>query len=267
LLVISGVFLAVGLRSANAQIEEALFGFGDELARWSDGRLGSAPRSLLINGLQLRVATATTDLPVAAALDHFQATCRRAGGVVGAENVDASLLDGVFRTDAPHEGVIACLDTGGPLQLDALAARLSEFAKGGNLRAIGKLRYFLARRDGKQTTVLAMWTEGDAELFRLFPKFGDAPGRDPEDVPRPLGSRRTLAAFEQGAPYSLTVYRVEQRTPRELEDWYANALQAASWSVSRGAGGLVARKGDRALTVRASAGRSAGSLVTVAELS
>jgi hypothetical protein len=272
LMVLSTVMVLLTLRAARAQIREGLHGFGAELMNWQPARLHSTPRRLSLNGLELGLVTASTREGVGEALDRFQALCRKRGGVSVPESVREKLpegLDGTLRQDSEREGFLACLDTGAPLSLDELAGQLEAFSQGGDLKAIGELRYVFARRSGDTTTLVVFWTEGSASLLRLFPEAGDAPGSDPVDVPRAPNLRRLLSAAEHGAPYSIASYLAESEHPERLRAWYEAALKAGGWSVSQGAdtGALVARRGERTVLIRVTTTRAGRAAVTVAELS
>jgi hypothetical protein len=245
LLVLTAVAL-IGLgRSAEARLGERLLGFGHGLLLLESFRASSAPRRLSVNGLELGVLTLSTSLDVSSALDPFQSLCERNGAVPG--------LDGVLRRESASEGVIACLDTGGELDLSELVRRLEAFRDSGDLAKIGALRYVMAKRDASRTTLLVLWTEGALPLLHAFPREGDAPGRDPEGVPRPDGVRRLFSAVEHGAPYALTLYGGGARSAAELLAWYGGKLEQKGWSVSRkqDASLLVARRAGRVLVVSA----------------
>lgn len=266
MLILAGI--TVSWRSAEARLGEVLLGFGDELMHWQGGRAQSMPRSLSINGLELKVVTLSTQLGVRETLDHFDGLCRRRSGVklpASAALVSATTVGGVFRQDTDRQGVLACLDTERPLELGELSARLARLGTEGDLKALGELRYFLARRSGDRTTLLAFWTEGAAPLRSLFPKIGDAPGRDPEALPRFPGARRTLSARENGQPYSLTLYEAREHSG-SLVAWYDEHLSTSGWRVERGNESLTARQGARTIIVRVLEARIGRTVVSVAEL-
>jgi hypothetical protein len=180
-----------------------------------------------------------------------------------------SLLDGTFHEESEHDGLVACIDTERPLTFDELSARLRTFGETGDLAALGGFRYAFARRDGSQTTVVTLWTDESAKLFDLFPETGDAPGRDPPDVPRPPASRRLLSGVEHGLPYSLTLYQVEQLAEGDVEDWYETALVEAGWELvlTRADRSLMARKKERTLSIHVGTTSHGQTFATVAELS
>jgi hypothetical protein len=266
MLVLAGITLS--WRSAEARLSEVMLGFGDELVHWQGGRAQSTPRSLSINGLELKVVTLTTQLSVRETLDHFDSLCRRRGGVklpASAALIPATTLGGVFRQDTERQGVLACLDTERPLELGELSARLARLGTQDDLKVLGELRYFLARRSGDRTTLLALWTEGAAPLRSLFPKTGDAPGRDPQGLPRFPGARRLLSAREHGQPYGLTLHETPKRAA-DVNAWYEQALRAAGWTIDSNGGSLTARRGDRTVLVRVRASSAGRTVVSLAEL-
>jgi len=266
-----GIATVFWLRDAEARLSEALSGFGAELARWAPARLHSAPRELNVNGLRLGHVTATTAESVSAALDRFEARCRARGGIDASAVLGKavpSLLSGVLRRDSKREGLLACIETGRPLTLAELSVRLRAVGSTGDLRELGELRYVLARRDGTNTTLVILWTDGAFPVLRAFPKDRDAPGRDPLDIPRPERTRRLLSASEGSAPYAITAYAATAYQPAQLLDWYDEALRAQGFTTSATAsGGIHARRGARALVVSTSMQPNGAALVTVAELS
>jgi hypothetical protein len=267
LLAVIVVALAWSVRSAEAQLGEALVDFGDQLQRWSAGRALSAPRALTINGLELRLMTLQTKLGVDAALDHFQETCR--GGIHAPElagKLDSSLLDASFRQASEKDGVLACVDTAGPLDVADLAGRLSRLQQSGDLAELGALRYVLARRSRDTTTLLVLWTEGHARIVDFLPKQGDAAGHDLRDWPRAPGMRRLLSALEHGQPYAMTVHEADQ-SPESLLSWYRTALGAAGWSLTEQEGGLLAHRGERSVLLQVRASRTGKAVVTAAAIS
>jgi hypothetical protein len=265
LIVIASVTFLI--RSAEARAGEALLGFGRELAAWADAHRQSGTRVLSINGLQLELMTVTTSLDVKHALDHFHQICRQRGGVQESPSQAARSFETVLRKEAEHQGVLACVDTDGPLNVIELTKRLEQFSKSGNLADLGKLRYVLARRTGETTTLLVLWTDGDAQLLGLMPETGDAIGRDPNEFPRAVGLRRVLSAAEQGAPYSLTVYDAGKQAPSGLANWYLTDLTRRGWSVSRTGDRIAARKGNRSVVLSIRSVKSGKTAVSVAELS
>jgi hypothetical protein len=268
LLAIVVLGLAWSVRLAKAQLGESLVDFGGQLERWSAGRALSAPRALTINCLELRLMTLQTKLGVDAALDHFQKTSR--GGLQAPElagRLDTSLLNASFRQVGEKQGVFACVDTGGPLEVGELAGRLSRLQASGDLAELGALRYVLARRSRDTTTLLVLWTEGHARLLDFLPKQGDAAGHDLRDWPRAPRTRRLLSALEHGQPYAMTVHEAADQSPESVLSWYRTALGAAGWSLTDQEGGLLARRGERSVLLQVRASRSGKAVITAAALS
>jgi hypothetical protein len=268
--------LGLGLRNARAAFGERLLGFGTELTRWDAFRFDSPPRQVSVNGVELELVASSTALSVAHALDRLEGACTARGGIEGADQVSKLLLEPRasaggwleprIRRESDSEGIIACLDTGGPMSIQELTSRLQAFARTGDLNAVGALRYALAQRHGDRTSVLFIWTEGAVPLLQMFPKTGDAPGLDPKAVPRPDDSARLLSGAEHGAPYSFTAYRTHAASPEALLAWYRNRLPASGFVVSDGpSGALWARQGERTLLIRAARAR-AGVVSAVAEM-
>jgi hypothetical protein len=256
------------LRSAEARASEVLFDFGRELMSWQGTQPHSSPRHLTVNGLQLRVMTLSSKDGVQDLLDRFADHCRTHGGVsepaLSKEGVE---FETSIRRDNEREGVLACIDSERPLGLDELTERLQKVSRSGDLGELGELRYTYVRRSGNTSTALVLWTEGSANLFSMFPQTGDAPGKDPVDVPRPERLRRLLSATEQGAPYAVNVYAAEGRSEAGLRAWYARRLAHRGWSVTTEGSTLTARHGSRTLLIHLATGTDGRRVVSIAELS
>lgn len=274
LVVLAAIALASVIRSAQARTGELLHGFGAQLLEWQDARLHSAPRRITLNGLELQLVSATSQKDVGSTLDRFEVLCHERGGIAAPQALRGKLpavLGGTFRQESSGAGVLACIDSGRPLELDEIATRIQRFAATGDLSALGDLRYVVARTDGQSTTVLVAWTEGPTPLLRALAKAGDAPGRDPSDVPRPSGLRRVLSAAEHGQPYSVSIYRSEERSGAALLEWYERSLVNSGWTTmarEAGADSLVARRGVRTVLIRVGRHRNGGEpVVSIVELS
>ena len=277
---IISLILGAGLSSAHARLGESLIGFGEELAKWTHAKRDSREALLSVNGLDIHRITASTSLSVGDALDRLQHICEQRGGIetstslLEARRVDSKqhfpgILDGSFRRNSDHEGVLACVDTDKPLGLTELARRLRQFAQTGNLSEVGKLRYVLARREGTMTSLMVLWTEGNAPLLKMFPKTGDAPGNDMTDVPRPDGSERLLSAAELGAPYEITVYRSLEQLPSALRESYSAKLKEQGWYITKSANAnsFAARRGTRTIVVHLAPTASGQVTTSITELS
>jgi len=277
--VIVALVIIGGLSSAEAHLGESLVAFGDELAKWTTGKVNSKEGLLALNGVSIHRVTVATPLSVNETLDRLQQVCTERGGL---ENPEASLKrnsslskapsklpDSTYRHEAMNQGVLACIETDRALTVAELARRLRDFERTGNLASVGKLRYVLARREAGVTSLLVLWTDGDAPLLRMFPESGDAPGRDVPDVPRPVGSRRLLSAADQNSPYAVTVYRSEASSLASVREWYGRELPSKGWLVSRtkDENALLVRRAGRTVLIR-SAAKNPGSVTTsIVELS
>jgi hypothetical protein len=268
------------LSSAQAHFGESLTVFGDELAHWTAGKVNSKQGRLALNGVAIHRVTIGTPLSVKDALDRLQQVCMGRGGLENPEallkpdlglrkSTSAHVWDGTFRHDARNQGVLACIDTERPLTVVELVRRLQDFGRTGNLASVGALRYVLARREADVTSLLVLWTAGDAPLLRMFPESGDAPGREVPDMPRPVGSRRLLSAVDQTSPYAITVYRSEGSSPISVRTWYERELQSQGWRVSRTKeeNALVVRRAGRTILIRSASTTSGGATTSIVELS
>ena len=277
---IAGVVLGGCLSSAHARLGESLVGFGEELAKWTHAKRDSREGLLSVNGLEVHRMTASTSLSVRDALDRLQGVCKARGGIetstalLRAQRVDPKkrfpgVLNGSFRRDSDNEGVLACIDTDKPLGISELAPRLRQFAQTGDLSEVGKLRYVLARREGTVTSLMVLWTEGNAPLLKMFPKTGDAPGNDMTDVPRPDRSERLLSATELSAPYGIAVYRSLGLLPSALRDSYSAKLKELGWHIAKSANtnSFAARRGTRTIVVHLAPTASGQVTTSITELS
>src|SRR5512133_888208 len=187
------VVTVVTLRQAQAHFRETLSGFGRQLAGLGDTSPHSSSRKLFVNGLEIRIATISTPLEIADALDRFADLCHSVKNIDLPAQVREKLessstgtsLDsgGIVRQQGEADGYVGCLDIGRDMTAEGLVSHLLEFGRTQNLRSLGQLRYAVARRSANTTTLVVLWTEGDAKLNQLFPKDADAPGSDLFDVP------------------------------------------------------------------------------------
>lgn len=266
--------------SAEARAGEALIDFGQELSNWVALRATDQTRILNLNNVQIHLVSASTSLTLHDTLQRLHGFCRTSSGIEIPDAIRSrlgsnmqkeklGLLDGVYDHEAESTGVIACLDTGGRLLLDDMTARLRRFTQTRDLAAIGRLRYVLARRTRTGTSVLVLWTEGKAPILDMFPPKGDAPGRDPEGIPRPEGIRRLLSAHESGLAYAVTVYESSSTPLPKLRDWYTRTLGAKGWAVEQVSNRdcVMAQAGDRSIDICWSTPRGNQTLVTIAEFS
>jgi hypothetical protein len=267
--------IGVMVWQARADMNESLMDFGVQMMQYAGAERQDAPRTLLLNGQEMRFSTAHTTHGVDAVLDFYEGKCaehstrmheqfaelaQRRGGSI--PEGSTSSLDGIMRHEDGDRGFVACLDTGGErIELAELTRRLEAFQESGDLSAIGHLRYAYANRPpGRERThLVAFWTEGPLNIREMFPTQGDAPGADLRDVPRPAGSRRILHAWEEGHPESMLVYGECSRRKEGLLRSYRQVLPEHGWTVFAnaamqreqpdGSRFLVAEKNERMITL------------------
>jgi len=276
---ISLTLLGCLFSSAKAKVGESLVHFGEQLSALTRAEAHSTESRLHINGLEVHRFTASTSLDVKETLNRLQTFCSEHGGLetpnalpksapVNSIQPHAAALGGTYRFESERAGVLACIDTQRPLGVSELTTRLQQFVKTGNLSAIGSLRYVLARREKSVTSLLVLWTGGDASLLQMFPKTGDAPGYDVPDVPRPRQATRVFSANEDGAPYSLTTYQAPATSPASDIEWYKAQLQQRGWHVtgSKRPSILTAQRGSRVLVISSTSIGTGSVATTIAEL-
>lgn len=275
-LTVLAVSASITFRGAKARVHESLIAFGDLLSSWSNAKLDSRIGHLSINGVLVHHVTVSTPLGIDDALDRLEHICEERGGLEVPESLskasspgsERGLLHGVYRNVGKDLGLLACIETGRRLGVAELTRRLEQFVKTGDLSSIGQLRYVLARRGGDVTSLLVLWTDGSVPLSKMFPKTGDAPGRDVPDVPRPRDSDRLLSATNQAVPYGITVYRVRATHETSIQDWYSKTLNEQGWRVvARKGGSLVARRGERVILVHTKNAAFGNGMASIVELS
>ena len=276
---ISLTLLGCLLSTAKAKVGESLVYFGEQLSALTHAKAHSTESRLHINGLEVHRITASTPLDVKETLNRLQGFCSEHGGLVAPDKLLKSAavksiqphntaLGGSYRHESEHAGVLACIDTQRPLGVSELTARLQEFVTTGNLSAIGSLRYVLARREKSVTSLLVLWTEGDAPLLQMFPKTGDAPGYDVPGIPRPDHASRVFSANEDDAPYSLTTYQSLATSPASAIEWYKSQLQQRGWRItgSQQPSTLIAQRGPRIVLISSTPMGTGSLATTIAEL-
>jgi hypothetical protein len=177
---------------------------------------------LHVNGLPLRMEAGLLRQSVRTVLDGWGELCGASGRVLRAQS-DAG-------------GHLACLDLRTPEPgMSEIVQRLRAFAISFDLAAIGDLRVVWALREREGTAFVAVSSEGPVRLSQLFPRSGDAPGVDLQDIPRPPGGRRVLSAWQAGHPAMLASYRVELGAV-ELAARYRRRLIDGGFAVRPGGG-------------------------------
>lgn len=83
-----------------------------------------------------------------------------------------------------------------------------------------------------------------------FPVHGDAPGRDPDGVPRPSGSTRILATEAKQADATFNVYRSSAKSAAVIAKEYSATLSRAGFTIVRENSALMAaHDAERMLTI------------------
>ncbi len=252
--VYAGVLLVVG-HHARAQVGEVLFGMGEEMLRYEGAHRIDAPRTLVLNGQPIRLASAVTRHDLDRVLDWYEARCTEHDGELGEQireivegnpeidDVDSSLFDATLREQDGGRGFVACLDTGTErLDVESLAERFEKFRRSLDVSELGDLRYIYGEENEDGTFFVAFWTEGSFRIAEMFPAQGDAPGRDPDGVPRPPDGRRILSAWEDGQPQSVTMYGESRKGPDDLERWYRERMDG--WHLLELGDEMLARTGQ-----------------------
>ncbi len=204
-----------------------------------------------VNGERFVFMVTVVDAKVEDILDEAEAFCASQSGdladVIG-PTVDA-LRDEGFETEmAPVEswttmrrddegggrsGDVACFvrpDDAPGGEGPGLVARLEEFAETMELGAFGVAHYFRADStlDGKGTRILSVSSKGKLNVFSMFPEEGDAPGVDPEGVPRPPGSRRIFSSVINLQGDGTYMYSTSL-PPEQVIELYEKRLPEAGW--------------------------------------
>jgi hypothetical protein len=235
------------LPRARAAAEELAVSRGLAVLRQLDPMLQGSDQAMSINGQRMFLASRTTPLELKAVLALFEQDCQASSGGLSEQlgklptqfqgsAIPEQLRDPsrwfTVRQEDGAAGQVTCFArSDSPGGLKGLISRLSAFAETGELSELGDARYIVARRDESTqlTHVLAMWTEGSFNVLRMFPKSGDAPGRDSSVVPRPPNSVRVLSAEPPDKPYALRMYDSEQ-APAEILSGYTKVMEARGWS-------------------------------------
>lgn len=244
-LTVVGTVLALVLgRTVSAQVGERGIVLGRELAQFQD-LLGGAHR-VLLNGQPIYVASAVTDETMGQVLDRFEAQCTRHSGglkaqfdalpaaqakkIAEAAPVAWSHRLGIFREERGNEASIACIERPNGDGIASVAHSLKAFARSGDLREVGNMRYAYVRRtdDGKKVSVISSFTEGSFRLYDVVGKGRSEPtGDDPPATPRPPRSRREMSAAID-AQYGAYVFE-SGAEPGEILAFYDAELPKAGW--------------------------------------
>jgi len=239
----------VAVRSAYAEAERAIRGLGQQLVSELGPAIVGAPQPLLINGQRLFISSTQSTLSVREVLDQVAASCTSraepgrpplpwAGEAQSAESpapapalspLVRTLLEdpermSILRNEGADEGHLACLARSG----DARGV-MAFLVASGDLSRLGDVRYVTARKlDSGKTHIIALWSEDELHIGSLFPEWGDAPGSDLPDVPRPPESTRPLCATAGNRAFGLRLYD-SARPQVEVLEFYARELPSRGW--------------------------------------
>jgi hypothetical protein len=230
----------------SAQIEQSSLALGERLAQ-SLGDVVGEPQALVVNGQNVWIASQTTPLSVAEALDRFDARCVSSSQALSADldGLEAAPLAPsgpgpalagqrwLIRRDerVGQGGQLVCLAPTEPLTgfLD-LGERLSTFFATGELGVIGELRYVRAKpRAEGGSHVIAVWSAGAFNLLEALPHEADVPGEDPDGAPRPPEATRLLSARVPGRGFAVYSY-TSNRSAAELLRFYALEMSLKGWA-------------------------------------
>ena len=236
------VLLSVVGGMARARSEGALLDVGANMLRYSDALVEDAPRVIELNGTRIWLAAGISDRPLEEVLGFFAARCRpggdlaedlvafQSGAPVPDDGHQNAPFGGALRGGDESHGFVACLD-GAELSPEALVDRVKAYAQSGDIGVLGGMRYVYGEVRRGQTHYISFWHQGRLDIGELFPKSGDAPGRDSPVAPRPAGSRRLLSMHEEGLPYSTTIYSGADQGIAELAEGYRRHLEATGWQL------------------------------------
>jgi hypothetical protein len=212
------VLLAAKLGFAYRSADQTFREVGGQIADYLTARVDGA-ESVSVNGERFAFATMTTEQSVEQVLAATEQACAANSGNVESEL--GPLLEGARKTEArlgliePRKlttlrrdssagrpnGDVTCLTRPAADAEHApergFLARIERLADTWQLGELGEAHYLRAERDqdSGKTRILYVRSLGSLKLTNLFPEgTGDAPGRDPGDIPRPPGAVRTLSA-------------------------------------------------------------------------
>ncbi|HYQ30316.1 MAG TPA: hypothetical protein VER04_23965, partial [Polyangiaceae bacterium] len=249
------VLLGAKLGMAYRTTEQTFRDVGGKIAQYLSARADGA-ESVSLNGETFAFATMTSEESVEQVLSATEQACVANSGNIGRElspiieqarQADArlGLIDAekltTLRRDSQtgkESGDVTCLTrTPGPHENPvgtAFLERLERFVDNFELGELGEAHYLHAGREpgSDKTTIIYVRSLGRLKLSNLFPEGGgDAPGRDPRDVPRPPGSVRTLSANIDRTSDGFFSYESPDSAPTVLA-FYDRQL-GASWEKIR----------------------------------
>ncbi len=243
--VVSAGLFVYSYRSAKADIGKSSMQVGRDLAQVAD--LLQETTQIRLNDQPVYVASAVTQEPLSDVLERFDKHCAASPGALGeswkglakagksldpkTDSKAAALVSaGIVHHETRKEGVVLCLVKGSETR-GTLTEAARAFTKTHDLGVLGKLRYAYAQVTPQgNTMVLTVWTEDRFNLGAIFPAEGEAPGKDPEGIPRPPDSKRLMSIDIAGTPFGTFVYRSKQE-PAQLVGFYDAEMNAKGWTI------------------------------------
>jgi hypothetical protein len=241
--------VAFGLmtRVAYASLDESLLDLGSSALAFR-GTPDAAAGDISVNGAQLAYRIETVNAPLARVWQHYADKCSSAAATA---SLAGSLLQWLATRGAASDtnGYVACVDLVGD-DFESFARGAESFGKTWDIHDLGSLRYVYLTSDSvdaQRTLVFAMWSDGPLDMAAFVPTDSrDAPGRDLDEVPRPINARRVLSMSFDGS--QMAVYRVPDTSPQSQARWYRSALRSHAWNViPAGDGGPVSSRGHHLL--------------------
>lgn len=217
-----------GVPMAQAHAERALRAAGHTLFSQLSPDLLEPAQTLSLNGERMLLASVVTSRDVSSVLTEFKQRCQPL--------LQSSSLD------PDGTGHLACFASSPEGSSRSLLARAREFAQSGDLSRLGDALYVVAKPDTKPgfTHVISVWTEGKFDLAAMFSNSGDAPGTDPQMVPRPPNSVRIVSAKVVERPYALHLYTT-QESSRDVLEFYVRELKKRGFYALEAQEGIASR--------------------------
>jgi hypothetical protein len=189
-----------------AETDSSLLALGGNLAQLDAAGGSHGERIVELNGTRVRLTVEGRHESLGAVLDGAEAGCAPAGGRA-------------LRGSEGGRGYVVCSLPGAPAGPVIGEVR----------QTTPSYRYVYGQTGDEGTLTVSVVVDGSIDLTSLFPPTGDAPGADPQGLPRPPDARRLLSARELGTTQEIAMYLAEDGDPADLADWYRAKLPALGW--------------------------------------
>ena len=239
--VASSMLAAFSVRALAHTARDGMLSLGHSMMNYADQAGMPSGRQLQLNGATFQVAVGSTEDTVPQVLDVYEQRCDAVDGQMNeqlqeamrnastSERTALRAARTTVRVNADSQGYVACLDLGQARRTPGeIIERMRRFVETGDISAVGRMRYVFAERGTRRTRVLAIWSDSELNVSRMFPVTGDVPGQDPANVARPRGMTRLLSAAEVGQPYGLTMYTT-QRSRDDVFGDYTREMAQRGW--------------------------------------